>query len=145
MAEPTNAQRAVPMLSYEDVGAAIDWLGSAFGFRESGERYADDEGRVTHAELELGGALVMVGWPGPDYRGPRRHAEECEQARKWLEVPYIVDGVMVYVDDVDAHCERARAAGATILREPAAEPYGRVYSAADLEGHRWMFFQEPAG
>jgi len=37
------------MVSYEDVGAAIDWLSSAFGFRESGERYSDDEGRVTHA------------------------------------------------------------------------------------------------
>jgi uncharacterized glyoxalase superfamily protein PhnB len=129
------------MVSYEDVGAAIDWLSSAFGFRESGERYTDDEGRVTHAELELGGALVMLGWPGPDYRGPRRHAEECEQARKWLEVPYVVDGVLIYVDDVDAHCERARAAGAAILREPRPESYGRLYNAADFEGHRWMFSQ----
>ena len=134
-------QRAVPMVSYEDVGAAIDWLSEAFGFRESGERYTDDEGRVTHAELELGGATVMLGWPGTDYRSPRRHAEECEQARKWLEVPYVVDGVLIYVDDVDAHFDRSRAAGATILREPKIEPYGRLYNAADLEGHRWMFFQ----
>jgi uncharacterized glyoxalase superfamily protein PhnB len=143
MAEATHTQRAVPMVSYEDVGAAIDWLSSAFGFRESGERYADDEGRVTHAELELGGALVMLGWPGPDYRSPRRHAEECEQARRWLEVPYVVDGVLIYVDDVDSHCEQARAAGATILREPKTESYGRLYNAADLEGHRWMFSQAP--
>ena len=142
MAEATGMQRAVPLLSYEDVGAATDWLSSAFGFRESGERYSDDEGRVTHAELELDGATVMLGWPGPDYRGPQRHAEECGQARKWLEVPFIVDGVMIYVDDVGAHCEQARAAGATILREPKTEPYGRLYNAADLEGHRWMFFQE---
>ena len=130
------------MLSYEDVGSAIDWLSRAFGFREGGERYSDDEGRVTHVELELDGALVMLGWPGPDYRNPRRHAAECDQARKWLEVPYIVDGVLIYVDDVDAHCERARGAGATILREPKTESYGRLYNAADLEGHRWMFFQE---
>jgi uncharacterized glyoxalase superfamily protein PhnB len=136
-------QRAVPMLSYEDVGAALDWLSRAFGFRESGERYSDDEGRVTHAELELDGATVMLGWPGPDYRNPRRHGEECEQARKWLEVPYVVDGVLIYVDNVDVHCERARAAGATILREPKTEPFGRLYNAGDLEGHRWMFFQEP--
>ena len=142
MADTTATQRAVPMVSYEDVGAAIDWLSRAFGFRESGERYSDDEGRVTHAELELDDALVMLGWPGPDYRGPRRHAEECEQARKWLEVPYALEGVLIYVDDVDAHCERARAAGATILREPKTEPYGRLYNAADPEGHRWMFFQE---
>jgi uncharacterized glyoxalase superfamily protein PhnB len=56
MAGTTEIQRAVLMLSYEDVGAATDWLSSAFVFRESGERYADDEGRVMHAELELDGA-----------------------------------------------------------------------------------------
>jgi uncharacterized glyoxalase superfamily protein PhnB len=134
-------RRAVPMLSYENVAAAIDWLTEAFGFREEGERYTEADGTVSHAELELDGAVVMLGWPGPDYRGPAKHAAECEQARRWLDVPYIVDGVLVYVDDVDAHCEHARAAGATILREPKDEPYGRLYNAADLEGHRWMFMQ----
>jgi uncharacterized glyoxalase superfamily protein PhnB len=134
-------QRVFPMRAYEDVGAAVDWLCEAFGFRESDERYTDDDGRVTHAEIELGGATVMLGWPGPAYQSPGHHAEVCEHARKWLDVPYIVDGVMIYVDDVDAHCERARAAGAAILREPKTEPYGRLYNAADLEGHRWMFSQ----
>jgi uncharacterized glyoxalase superfamily protein PhnB len=134
-------QRAIPFLSYEDVGAAVDWLSEAFGFREQGERYSERDGTVSHAELELDGAVVMLGWPGRDYLGPAKHAEECEQARRWLDVPYIVDGVLVYVDDVDAHCEHARAAGATILREPKDEPYGRLYNAADLEGHRWMFMQ----
>ena len=134
-------QRAVPFLSYEDVGAAADWLTSAFGFEERGERYHDSEGRVTHAELELDGAVVMLGWPGPEYRSPKSHGADCEQARRWLEPPNVVDGVLVYVDDLDAHCERARAAGATILREPVEEPYGRLYSAADIEGHRWMFMR----
>jgi uncharacterized glyoxalase superfamily protein PhnB len=143
--ETRVVQRAVPMLSYEDVGAAVDWLSRAFGFRESGERYTDDEGRVTHAELELDGAMVMLGWPGPDYQSPGHHAQVCEHARKWLELPHAIDGTLVYVDDVDAHFERARAAGATILREPKTEPYGRLYNAADLEGHRWMFFESPAG
>ena len=46
-------QRAVPMLSYEDVGAAAEWLAQAFGFREQAQRFTDEEGRVTHAELEL--------------------------------------------------------------------------------------------
>jgi uncharacterized glyoxalase superfamily protein PhnB len=137
-------QRVLPMISYENVAAAIDWLTEAFGFRERGERYTEADGTVTHAELELDGAVVMLGWPGPDYRGPAKHAEECEQARRWLDVPYIVDGVLVYVDDVDAHCEHARAAGATILREPKDEPYGRLYNAADLEGHRWMFMEAPS-
>jgi PhnB protein len=129
------------MLSYEDVGAAIDWLGDAFGFRESGERFADEEGRVTHAELSLDGATVFLGWPGPDYRSPKRHAQECEQAARWLDTPWVVDGVHVDVADVDAHCERARAAGARIIREPETIPVGRLYSAEDFEGHRWMFMQ----
>jgi uncharacterized glyoxalase superfamily protein PhnB len=134
-------QRATPMLSYEDVGAAIDWLGDAFGFRESGQRFTDDEGRVTHAELELDGATVMLGWPGADYRSPAHHAQECEQAARWLATPWVIDGVHVEVDDVAAHYERAGSAGATILREPEDLPFGRLYSAADLEGHRWMFMQ----
>jgi uncharacterized glyoxalase superfamily protein PhnB len=134
-------QRAVPLVSYEDVGAAAEWLTKAFGFRERGERYADSEGRVTHAELELDGAIVMLGWPGPEYRSPRSHAAECERARKWLEPANVVDGVLVYVADVGAHHDRARGAGATILTEPVDEPYGTVYKAGDLEGHRWMFIQ----
>jgi PhnB protein len=135
------AQRAVPMLSYENVGAAVDWLCRAFGFVESGERFTDAAGRVTHAELELDGATVMLGWPGPDYQSPLHHMEVCAHARSWLSVPFIVDGVMVYVPDVDEHFERARAAGAVILRGPQDEEYGRMYNAADPEGHRWMFMQ----
>jgi PhnB protein len=129
------------MLSYEDVGAAVEWLEQAFGFRETGERFTDGEGRVTHAELSLDGGTVFLGWPGPEYRSPRRHAQECEQAARWLDTPWVIDGVHVEVDDVDTHCERARAAGATIIREPEDIPIGRLYSAADLEGHRWMFMK----
>jgi uncharacterized glyoxalase superfamily protein PhnB len=133
--------QAIPMLSYEDVAGAIDWLTGAFGFRESGERYIDDDGRVTHGELELDGAVVYLGWPAEGYMSPAHHAQVCEYARRWSDVPYIVNGVHVTVEDIDAHCERARAAGATILREPSTEPYGRLYNATDLEGHRWMFMQ----
>ena len=83
----------------------------------------------------------MIGWPGPDYEGPARHAESCEGARKWLDVPWVVDGVLVYVDDVDAHRERADGAGAHIVRGPEEVPVGRLYTAADPWGHRWMFMQ----
>ena len=141
MSEARVAQRAIPMISYEDVGAAVDWLGTAFGFRESGERYTDDEGHVTHAELELDGASVMLGWPGPEYRSPAHHAQDCEQAARWLSTPWVIDGVHVEVEDIDAHYERASAAGATILRELEEQPFGRLYAAADPEGHRWMFMQ----
>ena len=129
------------MLSYEDVGAAIDWLTEAFGFRESGERFDDGEGHVTHAELQLDGATVFLGWPGPEYRSPKRHAQECEQAARWLDTPWVIDGVHVEVEDPDTHCERARAAGARVIREPETIPVGRLYSAEDPEGHRWMFMQ----
>jgi uncharacterized glyoxalase superfamily protein PhnB len=55
-------------------------------------------------------------------------------------VPFVVDGLHVQVNDLDAHFERARAAGARIPSEPHDEPYGeRIYRAEDLEGHRWMF------
>ena len=142
MTESTaTVQRAVPMISYEDVAAAAAWLQDAFGFRDRGQRYARTDGTVTHAELELDGAVVMLGWPGPDYRGPARHAAVCEHAGKWLAAPYVIDGVLVYVDDLDKHFERARSAGAEILREVTDEPHGRLYSAGDIEGHRWMFMQ----
>ncbi len=131
----------IPMLSYEDCDAAAAWLGSAFGFAEH-ERYADDTGRVTHVTLSLGEGVVMIGWPGADYESPKHHSETCEAAARWLDVPYVVDGVWVSVEDVDAHFERAREAGARILSEPQDQEFGeRHYRAEDLEGHRWMFSQ----
>jgi uncharacterized glyoxalase superfamily protein PhnB len=131
----------VPMLSYADPGAAADWLVAAFGFRET-FRLTDDDGVVVHVELAVGDGLVMLGCPSPHYEGPRRHAEHCESARRWRENPYVVDGVRVLVDDVDAHHRRAAAAGAVILSEPEDTPYGeRHYRVEDLEGHRWMVAQ----
>jgi uncharacterized glyoxalase superfamily protein PhnB len=57
-------------------------------------------------------------------------------------VPFVVDGVLVYVDDVDGHFARAKEGGATILSEPKDQAFGdRHYRAEDLEGHRWMFSQ----
>ena len=139
-------QRITPMIAYEDGAAAIDWLTEAFGFRETGERYTDEHGVVGHAELELDGAGIMLATPSPDYRGPRRHAEECEQARRWLDNPWVVDGLFVEVDDVGAHHARAVAAGAKVLRGPEEPGTGfRIYTAEDLEGHRWMFGQRLAG
>jgi uncharacterized glyoxalase superfamily protein PhnB len=134
-------QRTIPMVAYEDCAAAIEFLTSAFGFQEVEQRYTDDEGRVTHAELEYRSGRVMVGWPGPHYRGPRRHVEECDVARRMYDNPYVVNGVHVEVEDLDAHLARAREAGAEILRDPDDLPFGRLYTAADPEGQRWMFLQ----
>jgi uncharacterized glyoxalase superfamily protein PhnB len=133
--------RATPMLSYEDVASAADFAIEAFGFRQRGARLTDDDGRVTHVELERHGAVVMFGWPGPDYRDPRTHARMCADAEAWMSTPFVVDGVLITVDDVDAHRADAAARGAEIIRELEDVPPGRLYAAADLAGHRWMFMQ----
>lgn len=129
------------MLAYEDAASAIDWLCDAFGFEERADaRHTDGDGVVGHAELRLGEGVVFLATPNRDYRGPKRHAAECEQAARWLDNPWVIDGVFVEVGDVDAHFARAVERGATILREPQEPDVGfRIYTAEDPEGHRWMF------
>jgi uncharacterized glyoxalase superfamily protein PhnB len=136
------AQEVIPMLAYENGPASMDWLISAFGFREKDRRV--EGGRLTHGELDTGGGVVMLATPSLHYRGPKRHREQCQLAASWHDVPYIIDGVLVYVDDVRSHFENAKAAGATILSplEDSGEG-GRRYRAEDIEGHRWMFMQRP--
>ncbi len=133
-------QTVVPMVAYEDAAAAIDWLTSAFGFEEvADERYTED-GRVTHAELRVGAdASIYVANPTPDYVSPKRHREECEAAARWSSVPWVVDGLLVHVDDVKAHFAQAETAGARMLSPVEEGPDGLRYRAEDLEGHRWMF------
>lgn len=130
----------IPMVAYEDGVAALDWLAKAFGFQER-DRWVEPDGTLSHGEMQTGDGVIMLATPTPHYRGPKRHRETCEQARKWSEVPYIIDGVLVHVDDLDAHFARAKAAGATILSEIQDDSQGRRYRAEDLEGHRWFFFE----
>jgi uncharacterized glyoxalase superfamily protein PhnB len=115
-----------PYLYYEDAAAAMDWLMKAFGLRER-VRMTNDDDTVQHGELELGGGVVMLGQPGAGYQSPRKRGGGT-------------GGVHVEVEDVDAHFEQAKAAGATIHMEPTDQPYGdRRYDAEDLEGHHWFF------
>ncbi len=140
MAWPT----VVPMPTYEDVGKASDWLCAAFGFREQ-QRFSDGAGHVTTTILEApGGGAVMLGWTGSNYQSPAHHRQTCEVSALWQQVPYVVDGVLVTVVDVDQHCAHAKAAGAHVLTEPEDSGHGRSYRVEDLEGHRWMF-SEAAG
>ena len=81
------AQRIIPMIAYEDTAAAIDWLTSAFGFEERGQRYIMEDGTIGHAELELDGEIVMLATPNRDYQAPKRHRESCDAARRWLDNP----------------------------------------------------------
>jgi uncharacterized glyoxalase superfamily protein PhnB len=131
----------VPMLTYADGPAAMDWLVAAFGFREQ-TRWLDDEGRVSHGELDTGDGLVMIASTNAAYESPTAHRAHCEAADAWLSTPYVVDGVLVYVDDIDAHYARAVDGGAPTLSEIEDGP-GRLYRTADVEGHRWMFLQRP--
>jgi PhnB protein len=137
------AQTIVPMIAYEDTAAAIGWLTEAFGFSERAEaRHTDEKGTVGHAELDVGdGSVVFLSTPSPHYHGPRRHRQECETAARWSDNPWVVDGLMVQVADVDAHHEHAAAAGAEVLRGPedVSDIGIRLYTAEDVEGHRWMF------
>ena len=135
-------QRVVPMLAYENAATAIDWLCKAFGFEEDADERVESDGVVTHAEIERDGARIMLATTNAEYQAPKRHRESCEAAARWLDNPWVIDGVFVEVDDLDAHHAQAVAAGATIMREPNEPGIGfRIYSAEDPEGHRWMFGQ----
>jgi len=135
-----NYPDVIPMIAYEDGPKAMDWLSSAFGFTERA-RMLDKDGRLSHGEMQAGKGVIMLATPTPDYQAPRHHRESCEPARKWSTVPYIVDGLLVYVDDVDAHFGRAKQNGATILSGVETSQNGKLYRAEDLEGHRWMFME----
>jgi uncharacterized glyoxalase superfamily protein PhnB len=120
----------VPILIYEDVGAAVDWLCGAFGFAEH-LRAAGPDGKVSHAQLAVGEGAIMMGAGRGGLRIPRPN--EVNQY------------VLVHVDDVDKHFERAKQFGARILSGPVNQPFGeRQYTAVDLAGHWWTFSQSVA-
>jgi uncharacterized glyoxalase superfamily protein PhnB len=111
-----QAPNIYPFMRFADTDAALEWLSQAFGFEER-EVYRNDEGRIQHAEISLGPGIVMLGQGDPASHG-----------------------VYVAVDDVDAHYERAKSAGAEMVREIEDTDYGsREYTARDLEGHLWSF------
>jgi PhnB protein len=123
---PEGYTSVTPYLYYEDGAGAIDFLTSAFGFTEKYRMTGEDE-RVAHAELELGGGVVMLGTPGEDYKNPKKLGGKTQS-------------IYVYVDDVDGHFEHAKSAGAMIVRDPEDQFYGdRSYGAEDPEGHEWYF------
>jgi len=127
---PAHHSRVMPYLHYHDPNAALDFLTKAFGFTV---RFAHrgDGGRVLHAQVGVGDTSFMLGPAQQDFRSAAASA-----------LPALHSSVWCYVDDADAHCERARAAGAVILREPTDQPYGvREYDALDQEGQEWYFCQ----
>lgn len=136
-------QNVIPMLSYENGQDALTWLKQAFGFTENEEmRFTDDDGRISHAELHAGNSVIMVAASIPAYENNNTHRKHCKYADEWLQVPYIINGLLVYVDDVDAHYKRAKEHGAHILSGVEDGFPGKRYRCADLEGQRWMFMEK---
>jgi len=130
----------VPFLGYEDPGRAADWLVRAVGFEEV-ERFEED-GEVGHVTLRCGDGLVFLGHPD-GYVNPLHLREQSETVARMYDVPWIVDGVWLAVDDLEARTEQARTAGARILTEPEDTPHGRQCRIEDPEGHRWMLGERP--
>ncbi len=120
----------IPYLFYRDVGAALDFLTRAFGFKEE-MRHETPSGGM-HGEASFQGQLVMLGQGAQD-RGLKTPKD----------VGAATTGVFIYLDDVDAHYEVAKAAGAEIVHPPKDADYGRNYWANDPEGHPWFFTQPP--
>ena len=121
----------VPQVPYQNIGAAVEFLERAFGFRElRSSRLVGRDGVIHHANVEFGDGVIGIGTQGAHGAVSPRTAGSASGY------------ISVYVDDIDAHYERARAAGAQIGRGPRdhAREY-RAYEALDLEGHRWRFVQ----
>jgi uncharacterized glyoxalase superfamily protein PhnB len=128
MADAPGPQRIVPMLPYADARAALEFLCRAFGFEER-FRMEMPDGGIGHAEIVYRDNAVMLAdaWTAGGLASP-------------LELPALHCQLYCEVEDVDAHCARARAEGATIVAGPEDQEYGsRSYRALDLEGHRWIF------
>jgi len=140
---PTGWPRLSSTLFYDKAEAAIDWLVRAFGFELTLKVMSPDGSHVLHSQLMFGEALIMVGEGGaqrePKFGIPCRSPLHLGGANSQC--------LMLFVDDVDAHCEQARAAGAEIIAEPTLHDYGpeywadRSYGAKDPDGHMWWFTQ----
>lgn len=136
---PPGWPRISTSLYYDDPKKAIDWLCEAFGF-ELRLLVEGDGGSIEHSELTYGEGVIMVS--GADKRSKF----------PYVRTPTEVNGgntqnMAVYVDDVEAHIERARAAGAKITQELETHDYGeefwtdRGYGCIDIGGHHWWFMQ----
>jgi uncharacterized glyoxalase superfamily protein PhnB len=134
---PPGWPRISAAVYYDEPAKAIDWLCRAFGF-EVRLKVEGENGSIEHSELTFGDGVVMVGGAKP--RFPNRRSPRAVGGGN-------TQNLAVYVDDVVAHCARARAAGAKVVSEPSTVDYGeeywedRSYEAEDLEGHHWWFMQ----
>jgi PhnB protein len=127
---PPGMSQIIPYLYYADVPKAVEWLVRAFGFEKIVVQPSGN-GRH-HGEVRLGAGVVMMGTAADQFG-----SQSPRQANAHT------GGVFVYVDDVDAHCARAKAAGAEIVNDLSDQEYGRTYWARDSDGHDWFFTRPP--
>jgi uncharacterized glyoxalase superfamily protein PhnB len=121
-------QTIFPILRYNDARAAIGWLAAAFGFVELFS-VPESGPYVRHAQLKLGTNIIMLGSVRPD---------DGMASPQTLRAS--TQALCVYVEDLDAHYQRARSAGAEIVSPLRSTDFGaREYHARDLEGHLWTF------
>ena len=126
-AAPATPQAVTPYLAIRDAARAIEFYRDVFDAMEL-MRLADPTGRIGHAELEIGGARIMLAdeHPEMDVRGPEAYGGSPVS-------------IHLYLEDVDAVFERAVAAGARALRQPADQFYGdRSATLIDPFGHCWF-------
>jgi len=123
---PTDT--VLPHIVYQDVGEALAWLTNTFGFLEH-YRYGELGGPISGAQVYLGNAYIMLTGPRPGDSSPAQFGHRTQY-------------LTVFVDDVDAHYEKTKSAGASVVEELHETIYGeRQYGVEDLEGHRWLFSQ----
>ena len=116
----------LPHLVYEDVAGAIAWLAKAFGFTEH-FRYGEPGGPVQGAQMHLGDAWIMLASARPGRASPLRLGGQTQS-------------LTIFVEDVDAHYQKAKSAGVKIVEELHETEYGeRQYGAEDHAGHHWLF------
>jgi uncharacterized glyoxalase superfamily protein PhnB len=121
---PTDT--VLPHLTYQNVADALAWLTTTFGFTEH-YRYGEEDGRISGAQLHLGDAWIML-----------RSARAGEASPAHLG--HQTQSLTVFVDDVDAHFDHAKSAGARIVEDLHETAYGeRQYGVEDLDGHHWLF------
>jgi uncharacterized glyoxalase superfamily protein PhnB len=143
---PANFPRISSGLTYHDASRMIDWLCDAFGFSLR-LKVEGDEGQIMHSELTYGDGVIMIG--GEQFGPAARWGVDRKSPRSIGGCN--TQGLMVYVDDVDAHCAHARTRGAKIVEEVATHDYGddywadKSYGALDPEGHLWWFTQRLRG
>lgn len=132
---PEGMPRLTPYLYYNDLAAALEWLGKAFGFSER-MKIPGEDGGLMHAEIALKDCVVMMGPPSQEF--------ETASAQ---DLPRVSASLYVYVDDVDAHHAKAASAGAEPGELQDMFWGDRMYAVRDLEGHHWTFAtakKEPA-